>query len=97
MHGARIGRELDGRRRIRARSEGVRVPVEVGSKVKATIKLEKHFLASGGDVRVGVAEVANCPALMRLGTWRERGRLSGKALVRGKRASSWASGLPGGW
>ena len=55
------------------------------------IELEKHFLASGGDVRVGVAEVANCPVQMRLGTWRERGRLSGKALVRGKRASSWAS------
>ena len=90
MHGAGIGRELDGRRRVRARSEGVRVPVEVGSKVKATIELEKHFLASGGDVRVGVAEVANCPAQMRLGTWRERGRRSGKALVRGKRASSWA-------
>ena len=58
---------------------------------QATIELEKHFLASGGDVRVGVAEVANCPAQMRLGTWRERGRLSGKALARGKRASSWAS------
>lgn len=60
MYGVGIGRELDGRRRVRARSEGVRVSVEVGSKVKVIIELEKYFLVSGGDVRVGVVEVANC-------------------------------------